>query len=241
PTRGERRVSAETTGYGGDDDTGKGRMPGGLEPHGPASQEIADLWWLMFWLGLLVFFVFAGVLGSAMFRRSRRGHAADPLDQPDPGTSAGYVRRWIVGLGVVMTTVVLVVVLAFTIGSIRAIPTAAARDALRLELVAHQWHWEVQYPDDGIETKDTVRIPVDTAVELRLSSADVIHSFWVPALAGKMDAIPGKVNTIVVEADEPGTYRGQCAEFCGLNHATMRVTVIAMERAAFERWLEEAR
>jgi cytochrome c oxidase subunit 2 len=203
------------------------------------AEEIAALGWLLLWLGTAVFVMWAGLLGAAIWRRRRRGEAR--ISQRDePAESTGYVRRWVVGLGVVMTSIVLVAVMAATVASMRAIPSEAPSGALRLELVARQFHWDVRYPGSDARTRDVVRIPAGRPVELTIRSADVIHSFWVPALTGKLDAIPGQTNTLVIQADRPGTYGGQCAEYCGLEHALMRVTVVAMEPSAFDEWLEGA-
>lgn len=214
-------------------------MEGGLQPRGPAAEEIAALWWWMFWVGTAVFVVWAVLLGVAMWPRRRAIHEGGPPPE-EAAESARYLRRWVLGLGVVMTSIVLVAVMAATVASMRAIPNDAGSGAVRIELTAHQFYWDVRYAEADVRTRNVVRIPAGRPVELLIRSADVIHSFWVPALAGKIDAIPGRTHTLVIQADRPGTYRGQCAEFCGLEHALMRVEVIAMERAAFDAWVADA-
>ncbi|HWH32825.1 MAG TPA: hypothetical protein VNU01_09165, partial [Egibacteraceae bacterium] len=192
-------------------------MQGGLAPAGPVAAEIESLWWLMFWLGLAVFAVFAGALAHAVWRgrreREERGGVAG-IPAEEPAESLRFVRGSIIGLGVVMNGAVLLVVLVATVLAMRAIPDRADAAGLTLDLEARQFAWRATYPN-GATTDGEVRIPAGEPVALRLTSADVIHSFWVPALAGKLDALPDGVSTLVLQADEPGTYRGQCAEFCG--------------------------
>jgi cytochrome c oxidase subunit 2 len=136
----------------------------------------------------------------------------------------------------VLPLVVLPLIWTLTLVSMRQ---AAERPepAVTIEVTAHQWWYEVRYPGSGVVLQDELRIPAGRPVLLRLQSADVIHSFWVPRLAGKMDMIPGRTNELVLEATRPGRYFGQCAEFCGLWHARMHFEVVAEEPAAFERWL----
>jgi len=116
---------------------------------------------------------------------------------------------------------------------------APAQGATRLtvQVIGHQWWWEVRYPDSGAVTANEIHIPVRTPVRLEVRSADVIHSFWVPQLNRKIDTEPGKTNVIELDADRVGRYRGQCAEFCGLQHAHMGIYVFADSRAAFDGWL----
>ena len=108
-------------------------------------------------------------------------------------------------------------------------------------MTGHDWWWEVRYPDQGIVSANEIHVPVGRPVRLRLTSADVIHSFWVPQLTVKTDLIPGQTNTTWIQASNPGTYRGQCAEYCGLQHAKMAILVIADPPDAFARWLANER
>ena len=204
---------------------------GAFEADGPFAREIAGLWWLMLVLGVAVFAVFAVALVAGLLRRRA---AADP-GRPEPGPRS--LRRWVIGGGVVMPTAVLIVVLALTIDSMRAVPTTAPAGALRVEVVGHRWWWEIRYPGQGVVTANELHIPVDRPIELRLTSSDVIHSLWVPALGGKMDLLPDGVNTLVLEADEAGVHRSQCAEFCGLQHARMGLRVVAEPEDRFRSWL----
>jgi cytochrome c oxidase subunit II len=106
-----------------------------------------------------------------------------------------------------------------------------------IEVIGHQWWWEVRYPHEGIVTANEIHIPAGQPVTLRLTSDDVIHSFWVPELHGKLDLNPQQTNTLILQADQPGAYRGQCAEFCGIQHAKMALLVVAQEPAAYAEWV----
>lgn len=201
---------------------------GSLEPEGPVAAAIADLWWLMLGVGVAVFLVFAVLLGVGLFRRP-------PQDgEPDPK----LIGRWIVGGGVIMPIVVLIVVFGATVYAMRVLPADAPADALVVEIVGHQWWYEVHYPDADVTARDELHIPVGRPVALRLTSNDVIHSFWVPALGGKMDMLPDGINTLVLQADEPGEHRARCAEFCGLEHAHMELRVVAESAEDFAAWIE---
>lgn len=152
-------------------------------------------------------------------------------------------RRWIIGGGLLLPTISITVLLIFGIPiGHRMLPLPPTTgEALRIEVTGHQWWWEIRYPNSGITLKNALHIPAGRPVDVYLTSADVIHSFWVPRLAGKLDAIPGRTNVLRLEADEAGVYRGQCAEFCGLHHAHMQFTVQAHAIADFDNWIEENR
>jgi cytochrome c oxidase subunit 2 len=145
-----------------------------------------------------------------------------------------------VGGGIVFPVVVLTALLVYGTQVGAALRVASASPAMRIDVVGHQWWWEVRYPLAGgfVGVTNELHLPVGETVEITLRSADVIHSFWVPNLAGKVDLIPGRVNRLVLRADRPGRLRGQCAEFCGGDgHARMTFEVIVEPRAEFERWL----
>jgi cytochrome c oxidase subunit 2 len=201
-----------------------------LDPKGPVAEAIADLWWLMLGLGAVVFVVFAGLLAVGLVRR--------PADDAEPDERR-RVARWLVGGGVVMPAIVVVVVFAATVYAMRVVPTRPPPDALVIEVIGNQWFYEVRYPGEGITTTDELHIPVGRPIALQLTSADVIHSFWVPPLGGKMDMLPDGTNTLVLQADEPGEHRARCAEFCGLEHATMQLRVVAEPPEAFADWVAD--
>jgi cytochrome c oxidase subunit II len=211
------------------------REGGALDPQGPVSQAMAELWWLMLGLGGAVFVAVVVVLGLGLFRR-----------RPAAGQETGRERpnrfgRWFVVGGVVAPMVILLVVFGATVRALRVVPTTAPPEALVIEVVGHQFWWEVRYPDAGVTVRDELHLPVGRPVSLRLTSADVIHSFWVPALAGKLDLLPDHPNTLVLEADEAGVHRSRCAEFCGLEHTRMVLTVVAEPEDAFASWVAERR
>ncbi|HEX2048630.1 MAG TPA: cytochrome c oxidase subunit II [Acidimicrobiales bacterium] len=202
-----------------------------LDPEGPVAESAAGLWWLMLALGAGVFVIFAVFLGVGLFR-ARPGDA--PEAGPQPPDRFG---PWLVGGGVALPLVVIAIVFAATVHAMRDVPTRAPAGALVVEVVGHQWWWEVRYPAEGITTANEMHIPVGRSVALQLTSADVIHSFWVPALGGKLDLLPDKVNTLVLEADEPGRHLNRCAEFCGLQHTLMGMDVVAERPDAFAAWV----
>ena len=166
----------------------------------------------------------------------------------DPGTldaaqARRVHRRWIIGGGILLPLGCITVLLAFGIPmghSMLPLPPAQG-EALEIHVTAHQWRWEVRYPEAGIALRDELHIPAGRPVDIHLSSADVIHSFWVPRLGGKLDAIPGRTHVLRLQADAPGVYRGQCAEFCGSGHAHMQFRVIAHTADDFRAWWREAR
>ena len=200
-----------------------------LAPAGDGARELAGLWWVMA-AGALVIFLF--VLGCALYatRVAPRAH-------PD------FAGTWfIVGGGVALPVVVLSALLTYSFVLGRDLSATLGPEALRIEVVGNQWWWEVRYlrPDrsEPVVSANELRLPVGEPVELLLSATDVIHSFWLPSIAGKRDMIPGQVNHLVLEVAEPGVYRGQCAEYCGGPHALMAFYAIAEPANDFTAWLE---
>ncbi|HEX7120167.1 MAG TPA: cytochrome c oxidase subunit II [Longimicrobiales bacterium] len=159
-------------------------------------------------------------------------------------TLAGDRRgmRWIVAGGVAFPVVTLVPLFVLTMQALAVVEARDEAPALTIEAIGRQFWWEVHYLDDAgnrvFETANEIHIPVGRTVLVRLRAADVIHSFWVPRLAGKTDMIPGRVNRLRIRADAPGIYRGQCAEYCGLQHAKMAFLVIAQPEPEFRRWAQ---
>lgn len=196
----------------------------------------------MLGLGTAVFLLFA-VLLVAAFRRT--GDDAPPGDEADPSP------WWLYGGGVALPAIGIVIVLVATLIVMQANPETVAADgeaaarasgdgeALVIEAIASQFWWEFRYPGEDVVTASEMHIPAGEPVQLVIESTDVIHSLWVPELAGKRDALPGNTTFLVIEADEPGTYRGQCAEFCGLAHTFMELLVVAHDRPDFEAWLAQ--
>ncbi|MFW5973336.1 MAG: cytochrome c oxidase subunit II [Bacteroidota bacterium] len=198
-----------------------------LRADGPAAREIQRLWWILFGLGSAVFLLVLVLLGAALFRPASE-------DGPPLGES-----RYLLVFGILFPFAILFIVLVLSLRSTLGIRTPDAD--LTVEVVGNQFWWDVRYPADSIEVANEIYIPAGRPVHLRLSSRDVIHSFWVPALHGKMDLIPGMVNHFWIEADSIGLFRGQCAEFCGDQHANMALWVHALDPDEFDRWRERRR
>lgn len=205
-------------------------LGGALDPRGPAAREISDLWWVLLLLGAVVYVGVVAFLVVGLMRR-RRDDSAAPGDE-------GVPSKWILLGGVALPAVVLAVVFGFSLASMSALTNDIPDDAVVIDVVGRQWWWEVSYEGHDFVTANEIHIPVGEPVALRVTSADVIHSFWVPQLAGKIDALPDGINTMVIEADEAGRFGGRCAEFCGLQHTKMGIDVIAEPREDFDSWLE---
>ncbi len=201
-----------------------------LSPAGPAARSIEGLWWVLFW-GTIVAAALTIVLIVFVVLRRRR--------VPGPGTvDARREDRWLLVTGVAIPAAIVLTLLVATFRTAEQVARPPTEPALTIDVVGHQFWWEVRYPDHGVVTANEIHIPVGRPVRLRLGSADVIHSFWVPRLAGKMDMTPGHVTELWLEADSPGVYRGQCAELCGVQHALMAFLVVAQPDAELAAWLE---
>ena len=205
-----------------------------LRPRGPAAEAIAGLWWVMLAMGGFIFVVFAALLVRALFRRGSSEEAGEDLAGQQPPTTG---HRWILVGGVALPTIVLIALMWLTLAALKAVSPIPPADAVTIEVVGHQWWWEVKYPNQGVTTANEIHIPVGIPVEFTLRSDDVIHSFWIPALHGKLDALPDYTTTLIIQADEAGQYRGACAEFCGLQHTKMGLLVVATPREQFEAWV----
>ena len=233
-----------------------------LEPAGPAAVEIARLWNVMLVVGTAVTLLVLVLLAVALFRRRRPEELPPEADRPPDARgeranaeSGGRGRadkgrprserlgaRWMVIGGIVFPGVVLTALLVFTLRTLGGISARRWEPApLTIEVTGKQWWWEVRYsPEEPARmaiTANELRIPVGRRVRILLRGGDVIHSFWVPGLQGKTDMIPGRVNVTWLQADAPGRWRGQCAEFCGVQHANMALVVVAEPADRFEAWL----
>lgn len=208
-------------------------VPSALDPHGIAAAHIASLWWVMLALATAVFVLVLGLLFAALFR-NRRGTSDTVPDTIDGDTG----RKWLVRGGIVLPLVVLAIVFGYTIYTLAVVENPQGQAALHIKITAQRWWWQVEYPDQDVTTANEIHIPVGVPVQFQLQSKDVIHSFWIPELHGKMDVIPPLTNYITLQADQVGTYRGECAEFCGLQHAQMGFMVVAESRDDFAKWLD---
>jgi cytochrome c oxidase subunit 2 len=206
-----------------------------LAPAGPGAEQIAALWWVLFGVATAVYAIVVAAMLFALCHRRPAGRAeVGPLAVSDLWPTMGIVAGGIVFPLIVVTALFLV--------SVRTLGTLVTREPadLAVEIVAHQWWWELLYRPAGGEpvmTANELHLPVGRVVEIRLRSVDVIHSFWVPALQGKLDAVPGKTNVTWLQASRPGTFHGQCAEYCGIQHALMQLAVIAQPAEEFQAWL----
>lgn len=180
------------------------------------------------------------VLVLAAWVRSRARRTGD--DTVFTGSSG---LPWVAWGGIVIPAIVLVVAFLFTIGTLDAVAAPERAPAATIQVIGHQWWWEVRYegagPSAGVVTANEIHVPVGEPVRLELSTNDVIHSFWVPELAGKTDLIPGQTNTTWIEARHAGTFGGTCGEYCGAQHAHMQIRVIADPPGRFQQWLADQR
>ncbi|WP_281395080.1 cytochrome c oxidase subunit II [Streptosporangium sandarakinum] len=198
-----------------------------LTPYGDGARRVAGLWWLMFGISLFVTAVIVVLVLWAATRRRRPGVRA----RMDTG------QRYVTITGIILPAIVLVLVYVISLPTLRAIGDPKDPDQLTIDLLGHQWWWEVSYPGSGVVTANEIHMPTGRTVHLRLRTADVNHSFWAPQLNVKTDLVAGRTNHLWLRTDRPGVYRGQRAEYCGLQHARMAFHVVAQPPAEFAAWL----
>lgn len=198
------------------------------------AEKIRDLAWLILGITAGIFVVVEGFLLVTIIRcrRRRDDDGSEPVQMY--GSNPVELAWTIVP---VMIVAVLGLVTIRTIGEIEL--TEKPAGALEVQVIGHQWWWEFRYPDQGVITANELIVPVDTPIWLRMTSADVIHSFWVPRLCGKTDLIPNRVNHLWFETSKPDWYYGQCAEYCGNQHANMLLAVQVRPQDEFDSWVEE--
>ncbi|MBG9387613.1 c-type cytochrome [Caenimonas sp. DR4.4] len=210
---------------------------------GPQAGHIVDLWRVMLWTCSLVFGAILAALLFAILRAPRADATAAPdlsaVDRAEP-----RVRRSVASAAVASALLLFALALA-SVFTDRALARLSLAGAVNIEVTAHQWWWSARYLDGGhadtFVTANEIHIPVGRPVNLQLKADDVIHSLWVPSLAGKKDLIPGRSASMQFRADTPGPYRGQCAEFCGFQHALMGLLVVADPPAQYEAWVQAQR
>lgn len=200
-----------------------------LSPEGPIAERADDLWDLTFAIAVAVFVIVEAVLVFTLIRFRRR-----------PGREAAQFHGN-TKVEVILTLIPTLILAGLAVPTVKAIAdlSKAPKDALNITVTAKQFWWQYEYPDAEVVTANEMHVPINQPVLLTLEGTDVIHSFWIPKLTGKQDVVPGRTNRMQFEATEPGTYWGQCTEFCGLSHANMRLRVIAHEPADFQQWLAE--
>jgi cytochrome c oxidase subunit II len=219
-----------------------------LQPYGPHASSIATLWWIMLALSIIVLAAIFVLLGFALWRR-REAPTDEQLPAPadvdvaerDPrALSPGAARHLVVWGGAGVPGILLFVLLVYSVVVGRQIAEPAPADAIEIDVIGRQFWWDIVYRSDDpsrqFRTANEIRIPVGQPVRIRLRSADVIHSFWVPNLHGKIDMVPRRDNEIVIQADSAGVFRGQCAEFCGVQHALMALYVVAKPASEYDAW-----
>jgi cytochrome c oxidase subunit 2 len=240
--------------------------PSPLDPITPQATRIADLGWFLIAAATAVCVVVFAALAAALTAARRRpaGASDQPSPAPDRLSDNPSDNRIVVIAGMVIPAVVIVVTLGYTIHVLREVagragaasphaahaeggarggasapgaPLASDGAPLAVEITGRQWWWEIAYPAEGVVTANEVHVPAGTPVRFSVTAADVIHSFWVPQAGGKVDAVPGRVNVVTFRVDQPGVYRGMCAEFCGLQHAHMHLRLIVDSPADFASWL----
>jgi cytochrome c oxidase subunit 2 len=210
-------------------------QPSMFHAGGPAAERIAQLGWVFTSVAVAVTVVAVAVLIAALHRRrSGRTQGVGPFEDP-----RGPLR-WIVTGGVILPAIILAVCFVCTLLTQSAIARPPRPVVATIRVTAHRWWWEVRYPGIAgaaeVVTANEIHIPAGEAVQVELVSNDVIHSFWVPELAGKTDVIPGQTNSMWLQADHPGRYLGECAEYCGVQHAHMGFVVVADAPADFASW-----
>jgi cytochrome c oxidase subunit II len=209
-----------------------------LAPAGPAASYLAGLSSTLFVVLGAVYVVVLGLLGAAVFRSRRTSRSATTAADRRAVTA-------ILIVGAAAPAFVGVLLVATTVRGLATLSPETTVDDLTVEVTGHQWWWEIHYPgasaDEAVTTANELHIPAGRRVRVRLASRDVIHSFWVPALQGKMDLIPGRTTETWLQADRPGTHRGQCAEYCGIQHARMALWVIVDSPDDFAEWLARER
>lgn len=216
-----------------------------LDPAAAQASEVSRLWWIFFYVCTAVFAAVIAATTVAIWRARRVQASAPP--PPDAGSTVQRDRPLVFG---VSTAVALTVAILFTLlirdfFADRALQPLNAPDALTIKVTGHQWWWQVEYQDpvaqNVIETANEIHLPAGRPIQLQLQATDVIHSFWVPNLSGKKDLVPGHPSSLWLKVDKPGIYYGQCAEFCGYQHANMKLLVVVDTPEAFATWQNNAR
>lgn len=197
-----------------------------LDPAGPAAQSIAGVWWVMMAGSLLILALMMALILWPFFKRHQ------PREVPE--------RLWLWGGGLAFPLAVLTSLLVWGLPAGQSMLAGREEGVYTVEAEAFQWGWNFRYPDREGVTQEVLHVPAGEPVDVAVTSLDVIHAFWVPRLAGKVDAIPGTTNTLRIMASEPGIYEGMCAEFCGLEHATMRFQVVAHAPGDYQAALNAA-
>ena len=205
--------------------------PSPLSPASPNASDIARLHTIIMGIAAVIFVIVEGLLIYSIIRFRRRDESEVPRQIYG---SVPVEIAWTVA-----PAIIVVILMFLTFRTMRSVAEPPPNNTVDVQVVGHQWWWEFRYPDLGIVTANELHVPVGEVVRFELESADVIHSFWVPQLAGKTDAMPGRKTQTWFQADKPGIYQGQCAEFCGTQHGQMRFEVVAESPSEFDAWAEQ--
>jgi cytochrome c oxidase subunit 2 len=209
---------------------GNGKPQNSLDPAGTYSRKIDALFDPVFWIAVVVFLLVEGLMVLILVKfRHRPGTPVPKQIHGNKRLEIGWTLA---------PSLLLAGVAVFTIPLIFELSATPSGSVLQINVTGHQWWWEARYPAQRMTTANEVHIPVGRTVRISLTSNDVIHSFWVPRLAGKQDLEPDRTTHLLIQADSPGTYLGQCAEYCGLSHANMHLSVVAETAADFQAWVE---
>lgn len=214
-----------------------------LDPAGPGAAAIESMWWVLFWVCTAVFVLVMAALAMALVRARQRRGAERSEEVDTPGTERRRVV-WVLVAGAAIPAVILAGIFVYTMVILGRLAPSEPNGDLTVIVTGKQYWWEVLYPlpgGDTVVTANEIHIPAGRRIALRLESDDVIHSLWIPRLHGKTDMIPGRTNEAWLLADEPGVYRGQCAEYCGQQHTWMALLVVAQPEEEFLGWLARQR
>lgn len=199
-----------------------------LDPQGPAAARMAEVWWVLFAVTTAIFIAVMIFFFLALRRKARH----------EEERGARFARSLVLWGGGIIPAIVVLGFMTHMVLVLRDLEEPPTEPELLIEVIGWDWWWEIRYPTQGFETANELYIPVGRPVRFEVTSGDVIHAFWVPALQGKVDMIPGTYSAIWMQADSAGHYDGFCAEFCGLGHARMHLLLVAAEDERLEEWLE---
>jgi cytochrome c oxidase subunit 2 len=220
---------------------GCGGVQSALDPAGPEAAKLARLTWVFIAVSACVFVLVVVYLAVALFRR--RAPSSRPVVEPDARTRRKLGRS--IGVATAATVLTLVALLASSAAAGHVLSRIDEPPPVSIRITGYQWWWQVQYPaadvSKTVTTANEIHVPVGRTIAFELRSQDVIHSFWVPRLTGKIDLIPSRINFTKLRVDQPGRFRGQCAEFCGYQHAHMAFFIVAEAQSDFDAWLDRQR
>ena len=199
-----------------------------LSPEGPYARSIDELFWITFWIAVVIFVIVQGALLLSVFVYKEKP------DSPEPKQIHGNTK-----LEILWTVIPVLILAAIAVPTVRTIFDLAREpeNALKIEVIGHQWWFEYKYPDYGITTANVLVIPADKPVRLEMWSNDVLHNYWVPKLNGKRYLVPGQTTYLNLHADSPNEFWAQCGEYCGLSHSKMRGRVLSMSQSDFDAWV----